>query len=431
MNALRRKVFWQLDNFKGGTIKKHIQEIETILEAPFSKDANELKRLNLAALLTHATNSTPYYYSLSGKETLEDFPVINKKLVQDNFDSFKSDKFLNENLFKVATSGSTGVPFKLFHDKGKRKRNSADVIYFSKKAGYTIGNLLIELEVWRSHNTRSNFKNFLQNTIQFDISKLTKNRIHEFIRILSTSEPKNVLGFPSAMESICAHIDSNANPIKVKNIKSFIANSEYLNDYVRESVKRNFKCPIYSRYSSEELGILAHQTVDSGMDFQINWASYIVEVLDMNKNVPAQNGKLGRLVITDLFNYAMPLIRYDTGDVATFNEKDKRFLKIVEGRKMDMVFDTSGSVISSYVVYTKFYPYYHLLNQYQFLQIGEKEYHIKMNMKEGNFEYGKDLINSIKDDFGNDAKVTIELVDEIPPLASGKRKKVVNEYKKS
>ena len=113
-----------------------------------------------------------------------------------------------------------------------------------------------------------------------------------------------------------------------------------------------------------------------------------------------------------------------------FKEGNNRLLKTVEGRMMDMVYDTKGNLLSSYVVYTKFYPFYDLLNQYQFIQIGQKEYHIKLNLK-GEFNFKNELVESVKRDFGEDAKISIELVDGIPPLSSGKRKKVVNEYKKS
>lgn len=430
LNVFRSKSFWVLDSLKGKPIKNHLKEIETVLENPFSKYSEAIRKNNLQKLLLHAVKTVPFYSAYSDYGNLQDFPVITKKMVQDNFESHKSNKYDTDTLFKVSTSGSTGVPFILYHDKGKRKRNSADVICFSEKAGYSIGNRLVELEVWRGHNTRNGFKNFLQNTVQFDITRLTEDRISDLLKLFSnSSDHKNVLGFPSALETMCQFVDANGVQPTVKNLKSVIANSEYLNDYTRKSVERIFKCPIYSRYSSEELGIIAHQIEDSGSDFKINWASYHVEILDLEKDVPAANGTYGRLVITDLFNFSMPLIRYDTGDIAMFNESNKKFLKTVEGRKMEMVFDTGGQMLSSYVVYTKFYPYYSLLNQYQFIQIGQREYHIKLNLKSDGFDFENELIDSIKADFGEDAIVTFELVDEIPPLSSGKRKKVVNLYK--
>lgn len=427
---MRAQLFWFYDLLRGSAIKNELEDIKWILRDPFDVDQKERRELHVKKLLEHAVQTVPYYEGRT-VSNLTDFPVVNKKVVQDNFESFKSSLFHGKDLFKVATSGSTGVPLMLFHNNGKRHRNTADVLYFLENTGYEIGNTLFELEVWRNHNRRNGFKNFLQNTVQFDVSSMNGERIEKLLKLLSkSSNKKNILGFSSALESICAYIETNNIPPKTKNIESVIANSEYLNTYTREAVQRIFDCPIYSRYSSEELGILAHQTSTSDVDFQINWASYYVEILDMNSDIPAKNGTLGRLVVTDLFNYSMPLIRYDTGDVAMFNESDKRFLKTPEGRKMDMIFDTQGNMLSSYVVYTKFHPYYHLLHQYQFVQMGEKEYLIKLNIK-NSFAFERELISSFKDDFGKDAIITVAYVDEIPPLSSGKRKKVVNEYKKS
>jgi phenylacetate-CoA ligase len=103
----------------------------------------------------------------------------------------------------------------------------------------------------------------------------------------------------------------------------------------------------------------------------------------------------------------------------------------IEGRKMDLIYDSKGNIISSFLVYTKFYKYYHLLKQYQFIQQGEKTYELKLNLQGEGFEHETKLINDIKSDFGEDAQVTISYVDEIPALASGKRRKVINNYKKT
>ena len=89
------------------------------------------------------------------------------------------------------------------------------------------------------------------------------------------------------------------------------------------------------------------------------------------------------------------------------------------------------SFFARYRLFHKFYNYYHLLKQYQFIQQGEKDYEVKLNLQGNNFEFEDDLIASIKSDFGNDSNVTITYVDEIPPLSSGKRRKVVNNYKKA
>ena len=211
------------------------------------------------------------------------------------------------------------------------------------------------------------------------------------------------------------------------------ANSEYLNPYTKSTLGRHLNTQVLSRYSSEEVGIIAQQTLESPNRFVINHASYFVEILNLNNDNPVLPGEFGRIVVTDLFNYAMPIIRYDTGDIAKLgiNKRGVMELEQIEGRKMDVIYDSQGNLVSSFVIYTKFYNYYHLLKQYQFIQQGEKEYEVKLNLQDATFSFESELIEDIKSDFGSDADVKITYVDEIPPLSSGKRRKVMNNYKKA
>jgi phenylacetate-coenzyme A ligase PaaK-like adenylate-forming protein len=430
-NYLRNKLFWFTEYIKGGKIKNHLNEITDILDNPNSINSLNIRQKNLDNILLHATKTTKFYKSYNNSKKIEEFPVIKKNIVQENFDDFKSSDYLNRNNYKVATSGSTGAPFFLYQDKNKRNRNTSDILYFLKLNNYKIGDRLYELEVWGDNNKKGNLKSWLQNVVQFDISKLTDSRILYFLKTLKTSKQKKVLlGFASSYESICRYLDKVGYDLDNLNISSIIANSEYLNHYTKTTMSKYFNAPVLSRYSNEEIGIIAHQTTKSPEDFIINCASYHVEILDMENDKPARPGNLGRIVVTDLFNHCMPMIRYDTGDIAKLKESDKESqkLKEIEGRKMDLIFDSHGNIVSSFIVYTKFYKYYKLLKQYQFIQEGEKEYIIKLNILD-KFPFEKELIEDIKKDFGNDAIVKIVYVSEIPMLSSGKRKKVVNNYK--
>jgi len=435
INYLRNILFWFLDSIKGGYIRKQIKEIKYSVIHPESSNSENLKKKYIDKLLIHATNSTPYYSSYKNFNSIQDFPVIKKVIIQQNFDKFQSTEYKDKDNFKVSTSGSTGVPFFLYQDKNKRRRNHSDVIYFLKESGFKIGNRLYELEVWRGHNEKDRLKAWLQNTIQFDISKLTDKRIESFIELLKNDKQskKTMLGFASSYEMIAQYMERNNIFLDNLGLTSAVANSEYLNPYTKTTLGKHLNTQILSRYSSEEIGIIAQQTLNSPNSFVINHASYVVEVLQFDNNESVKPGEFGRIVVTDLFNFAMPIIRYDTGDIAKLGINDEGVIQLdeIEGRKMDVIYDSDGNLISSFVVYTKFYKYYHLLKQYQFIQQSEKDYEVKLNLQGNTFAFEDDLIAIIKSDFGDDSNVTITYVDEIPPLSSGKRRKVVNNYKKS
>ena len=206
--------------------------------------------------------------------------------------------------------------------------------------------------------------------------------------------------------------------------------SETLNDYTKQTIEKYFGVPVYSRYSNLENGILAQQVPGSGHRYLINTASYLVEIFKMNEDRPAAAGELGRIIVTDLYNYAMPMIRYDTGDTGALSNyddgKSNQYLETVEGRRLDLLYATDGSLVSSYIVYKNMWQYTEIL-QYQLVQYGEKDYLFKINM-EGAFAKEEKLIAEFKQYLGHDANFKVEYVDEIPLLASGKRKKIANTY---
>jgi len=183
---------------------------------------------------------------------------------------------------------------------------------------------------------------------------------------------------------------------------------------------------VLSRYSNNENGILAQEDRNVTSKFIINSASYYIEIFDLNKDIPISPGKSGRIVVTDLHNYAMPLIRYDTGDIGTMQLDDNNmpYLQSIAGRKLDLIYDTKGNIVPSHVSYKlcKYGDY----KQFQLVQYGEKEYLIKLNTDKKVDECV--MIAEYKEYFGQDASITIEYVDEIPLLSSGKRKEVLNTY---
>ncbi|GAA4935247.1 phenylacetate--CoA ligase family protein [Algibacter agarivorans] len=433
LSKLRNKLYWISDTLKGRKVGNYLKEINFILNDPTSIESKKIQKNNLDNLLKHATNTTAFYAKYKDTSSIIDFPVIKKTVIQNNFEQFQSSCFKDKKKYKVSTSGSTGVPFFLFQNKDKKHRNTADVIYFFNQCNHKIGNRLYELEVWRNHNKKSKFKCWMQNSIQFDISRLTDYRISAFIKLIQKNKKTNktILGFASSLESITKFIDENKIRLNYINLNSIIANSEYLNSYTKTKMSEYFGVEVLSRYSSEEIGIVAHQTIKSPDSFIINHASYYIEVLNFNNDTHVELGEFGRIVVTDLFNYAMPMIRYDTGDIAKLSMEDKiTKFELVEGRKMDLVYDSSGNKVSSFVVYTKFYRYYKYLNQYQFIQQGRKDYEIKLNLKDNNFNFEDSLIIEMKKEFGKDANIYITYVDEIPLLASGKRRKVINNFSK-
>lgn len=429
---MRKNLFWLYDKLKGGKIKANVLQIKGIVENNSSTDRNKEIERSLDQLIEHATSSCEFYRKFNETTDITDFPVINKSIVRKNSDSFISDVFNKTQLTKVVTSGSTGTPFQVFHNRDKRIRNSADTIYFAHKAGFDIGDKLFYLKIWSASNQKSKLTALIQNVVPFDVLRFNDKEIERFISMLKKKGRKGILGYASALEQVCKYLDRN--PERVNNkikVHSAISMSESLSDYTKEYFKKYFNVDLYARYSNLENGILAQQFKGSGNSYQINTASYYMEVLKMDSDEPADAGEMGRIVITDLYNYGMPMLRYDTGDIGMFavtenGEIDNTILKHVEGRKLDLLFDTKGELVSSFIMYKNMWKYTEIL-QYQIIQSGRKEYIFKINV-DGDFKREAELVREFKSYLGEDADFKVEYVSEIPLLSSGKRKKIVNTY---
>lgn len=170
-----------------------------------------------------------------------------------------------------------------------------------------------------------------------------------------------------------------------------------------------------------------------GTEMNIN-KGVILEVLNMEKDIPAADGELGRLVVTDLTNYALPLIRYEIGDVAAIVKRNGNIIERVNnltGRKTDIIYRPNGSPIDI----QNSLPIEIFLNkgitQWQFIQTGKKDYTLKLLLKDKNLiseeSLFKQYLNGI---LGPEAQIKIIFTNDIPVLNSGKRRLIINEYNK-
>ena len=180
-----------------------------------------------------------------------------------------------------------------------------------------------------------------------------------------------------------------------------------------------------------ENGILAQNYIGGDdNDFLCNWASYYFEVLKMDSNKPAGGGESGRIVVTDMFNKAFPMIRYDTGDVGCLKtgKNGWKYLSDVSGRRSDLIYDSKGLILCPHLITNTMWGLQYV-NQWQFIQEDAKQYRIKFSSiaPKANKEL-EEKVNKLKKLLGKNAEITLEEVSEISVLASGKRKSIVQQW---
>ncbi|MFV9550882.1 CoF synthetase [Algibacter sp. PT7-4] len=430
LEKLRYYSFWGLDILKGGKVRSHYKDIRYILENYNTEASKKRRALHLKCLLKHAVETVPYYKENKGLNLVEDFPVVNKIYIRNNYKNFVSEKYKDKSSFEVSTSGSTGTPFSVYLNKNKKNRNTADAIYFGEKAGYFIGQKLYYMRSWGNVSSKGKLSSFIQNIKKVNVKSVEDENFSNLVDHMRTNNStKAILGYSSAYKEICKYLDkTNSDPITA-NITSMIANAEALGNYTKKSIKKYFDFDILSRYSNMENGIISQQIKEEGSSYHINWASYHVEILDMKSDKPVKYGVPGRVVITDLFNYHVPMIRYDTGDIAVMGIDENYFngapsFTKIEGRRMDVIYDTKGKPMTSVVYELEHFPEF---KQFQLIQINKNTYLVKLNLDEV-FQHEEKLKKMLQVYLGDDAIINIKYVDDMPQLSSGKRKLTMNKF---
>lgn len=430
MTLLRRNTFWGLDFLKGSPIRNHFKEIGKLLENPNAGESANIRKGSLDRLLRHSTTTTLFYKKYKEYQGLKDFPIIDKNTILGNYEDFKSTRYKGSKLYKVSSSGSTGIPFGVFQDKNKKSRNTADVIYFTEMAGGILGDRFVIIKLWDSKNKKGRLTTFLQNIHAHSVMDNSPSEIAQFISDLEKDpSPKNILGYPSFYEELCNYLDGMDKVPKIKRVNTVISFAEGLKEAERHRMSKYFDAPVFERYSNQENGILAQQKSSDTTTYMLNWASYYFEILKMESDEHVEKGELGRIVVTDLFNFSMPMIRYDTGDLGVYEEAGDGYpyLSSIYGRRMDTIYDVRGKIVSPHFFYMVLD--FGDIKQYQFVQSGEKEYIFKLNADKQTVNE-EAIVNYFKAYLGEGAIISFEYVDGIPLLSSGKRKKIVNEYKK-
>lgn len=294
------------------------------------------------------TNSFASIGDVDGSESLRDLlqslPILSRRQVQENFDGlyFKSPENNPADYVIQATSGSTGKPVSVMkfaplysaeydaltltewqlNKRDTSKTLSTFRIVQTELEDAPLGPPLSYIGATRVHTSRS----------------ILKRSIPELLNELHRLRPDYLfVNGVVARQLALAQLDSDNEPIK---IEQFLTVSDRIDPQLRTLIQEVFGGRIIDRYSSEEFGYIALQCPVHD-HLHVCSPSLVVEVVDEEGNA-CDVGVPGRVLVTSLHNFAMPLIRYDIGDIAEFGEPcDSGFnwpvLNQVNGRIRDSI----------------------------------------------------------------------------------------------
>lgn len=163
---------------------------------------------------------------------------------------------------------------------------------------------------------------------------------------LLENEPDYLLTYPTNLAALVRH--SRERGERIAGLRQVATMSEVLDPETREECERDWGVPVIESYSAKEVGTIALQCPEHG-NLHVQSESLLVEILD-EAGRACRPGEIGRVVISDLHNLAMPLIRYEIGDYAEAGEpcscgRGLPTLRRVLGRTRNRVRLPSGEYI--------------------------------------------------------------------------------------
>lgn len=420
---IRRYGFWLADALQGGLVRRYYKKLKKEQGHVFSSS-------DLQTLLNHAVTTTPYYKPWKQSESIEAFPVITKQIILAHYDSFLSSAYRGQKLHIMRSSGSSGDRFAMLQSRGKRKRVLAELIYFNEQCGFHLGERFIYTRIWFKDNRKSIWMRTAENMCPFDCRSLSDASLDGLFHLLQKDKSIKLLkGYASTLEAIADYFDRRGFSPALFNLQIILSGAERLDQVAKAKLKKVFGCPVVSRYSNQENGVLAQQGLNDDV-FYLNASHYYFEWLKLDQNTKAAMGEPARLIITDLYNRAMPMIRYDTGDVVIAGQVDgapgRNILLDISGRCDEVITDTRGNKISPHSVALYFRQYTNL-RQYQLIQNSRTDFILKLEGARGIYA-DENMKQSLRGFIGEDAAIEIVHLDKIPQTASGKLKKIIRNY---
>jgi phenylacetate-CoA ligase len=251
-----------------------------------------------------------------------------------------------------------------------------------------------------------------------------------YVGRLRDIRPEILFGYASSLHQFADFAGRNGHDLSGLGIKVVITTAELLYDFMREGISRVFGCPVANEYGSRDGGYIAHECPEGRM--HVTAESVLLECLD-EQGEPCPPGVEGELVLTHLDNWAMPLIRYRIGDRGALSAekcpcgRGLPVLQVMGGRTHDVIRKTDGSPIHPLFLIYVIRPL-EGVRQFRIIQRSLTDMTVLLVTDE-RFDDAKiqAIAAKYREFMGEELRVAVEKVSEIPLTASGKHRWIVSE----
>ncbi|MFN7991479.1 MAG: hypothetical protein U0R44_04955 [Candidatus Micrarchaeia archaeon] len=392
------------------------------------KSSDELEGIQerkLKGLLAHAKATVPHYRKAlrgiggSGLGSLDLLPVLRKADIQKHPSSFISDRYEEDSLARLLTSGSGGTPLASYFDQQENIYARTLGHHQLTECGFGPADLMAAVLAVRYP------PHHLERLVYRSYSLLIGEGEDKALSSVMRRRPDILYSFASVLLVMARQNASSGNPLAVRHVFS---SSEMLDPSARDYIIRSFSCRLRNLYGSNETRGIAWECERGSM--HINSDSVIVEVVDDGGH-PVPDGSVGNILLTPLWRYSMPFIRYWIGDRGSLGRKcpcgrGLHVLKSLEGRSNDLIALEGGRFLSPMHLAVGLKKFPEIL-RYQVYQ--EEPGSITLRILPSGKIDKEAMIRSINASLPERMDISIELVDGFPREPGGKIRFIVSKVK--
>lgn len=445
-STLRRQLYFRYFNLRGSLMPQYYR---ALVKADEAGVPTHCAREQLLKLLAHCRDNVPYYQNIMAAlgngqaedphRYLQQMPILTKDKIRDNFTALQSADLESRQWYYYTSGGSTGEPVRLIQDREYRDHSIALVMLHSRWAGREVGEP--EVYLWGSEKElfegtigwKAYLMSRLANARLLNAFSMTPERMREYIRELNKRPPKLIIAYAEALYGLAKFATDEA--ISVRPQKTIITTAGTLYPFMEKTVREVFQSPIFNRYGTREVGIIAGQC-PAFAGLHVPPTGVYIEIVDEDGK-PVPPGVEGNILVTSLINYAMPLVRYRIGDRGVLAAdgsctcgRNGQLLAKVTGRVKDNFRTRSGRIIPG--IY-----FVHMIGvvlnkgDIKKFQIIQKNYDLLVlkivKQQSGDKPDLKEIIEAIGKVMDVGCRIEVEYVDDIKPTASGKYRYTISE----
>lgn len=397
----------------------------------------------LDEFMRHVARNVPYYRErlqesgveperASGAEMLATLPPLTKDIIRTESERLISANLEGNSLQPNSTSGSTGSPLRFFTDRRSQRYRAGTVARNRHWLGILPGDPTASLwgspiDSEQAKAVRGRAHGLITRNMLLSAYAMRDSDMADYAARLTRFRPRLLTGYPSVLVEFGRYCEERS--IRFQSLSAILCSAEALYPDQRAAIEERLGVPVYNRYGSREVGDVA-QEAPGIAGLLVNADRIHVEIVDDAGN-PCAPGVVGQILVTDLDNIGMPLIRYAIGDRAAWGERTDEVslpypvLSRIEGRSLDVIRTPSGNRIGGtfWTILLREKPG---IAKFQVVQ--EVEQGVRVRYVQDSKVASTDLdffATRIREYAGEGFDVSFERVDEILPEPSGKYRVVV------